>query len=59
MGDGGLLVLFLLVAIVLLWMLVRGPKAKAAREERERLEAEARSRRAAELARLKAHEWNR
>ena len=54
MGDGGLLVLLLLVAILLLWMLVWGPKAKAAREERERLAAEARARREAELARLKA-----
>ena len=54
MGDGGLLVLLLLVAILLLWMLVWGPKAKAAREERERLEAEARARREAELAKLKA-----
>jgi hypothetical protein len=54
MGDGGLLVLLLLVAILLLWMLVWGPKAKAAREERERLAAEARARREAELAKLKA-----
>ena len=45
---------FLLVAILLLWMLVWGPKAKAAREERERLAAEARARREAELAKLKA-----
>ena len=54
MGDGGLLVLLLLVAILLLWMLVWGPKAKAAREERERLAAEARARREADLAKLKA-----
>ena len=45
---------FLLVAILLVWRLVWGPKAKAAREERERLAAEARARREAELARLKA-----
>ena len=58
MGDGGLLVLLLLVAILLLWMLVWGPKAKAAREERERLEAEAHARREAELARLRAERDN-
>jgi hypothetical protein len=54
MGDGGLLVLLLLAAILLLWMLVWGPKAKAAREETERLAAQARARREAELARLKS-----
>ena len=58
MGDGGLFVLLLLVAILLLWMLVWGPKAKAAREERERLEAEAHARREAELARLRAERDN-
>lgn len=54
MGDGGLLVLLLLVVMLLLWMLVWGPKAKAARGEKERLTAEARALREAELARLKS-----
>ena len=54
MNDGSVLILFLLVALALLWFLVWGPQAKEARAERERREAEDRARREAERSRLKA-----
>jgi preprotein translocase subunit YajC len=44
-NDGPVLILFLLVALALLWFFVWGPKAKEARAERERREAEDRARR--------------
>jgi hypothetical protein len=53
-NDGSVLILFLLVALALLWFLVWGPQAKEARAERERREAEDRARREAERSRLKA-----
>lgn len=54
MGDGAFLLLMLLAALLLLWVFLWGPRAKAAREERERLAAEARAQREAQLAKLKA-----
>ena len=45
MNDGSVLILFLLVALALLWFFVWGPQAKEARAERERLAAEARAER--------------
>jgi hypothetical protein len=48
MNDGSVLILFLLVALALLWFFVWGPQAKEARAERERREAEDRARREAE-----------
>lgn len=53
MDDATLVILLLLGALLLLWLLVLGPKAKEAREERQRLDAEARARRGAERARLR------
>ena len=52
MNDGSVLILFLLVALALLWFFVWGPQAKEARAERERREAEDRARREAERSRL-------
>ena len=43
MNDGSTLILFLLVALALLWFFVGGPQAKEAREERARLAAESRA----------------
>ena len=45
MNDGPVLILFLLVALALLWFFVWGPQAKEARAERERRAAEARAER--------------
>ena len=45
MNDGSVLILFLLVALALLWFFVWGPQAKEARAERERRAAEARAER--------------
>lgn len=53
MDDATLVILLLLGALLLLWLLVLRPKAKEAREERQRLDAEARARREAERARLR------
>lgn len=47
------MILLLLGALLLLWLLVLGPKAKEAREERQRLDAEERARREVERARLR------
>ena len=54
MNDGSVLILFLLVAVVLLWFFVWEPQAKEARAEKERREAEERARREAERSRLEA-----
>ena len=54
MNDGYVLIIFLLVALALLWFLVWGPQAKEARAERERQEAEDRARREAARSRLEA-----
>ena len=54
MNDGSVLILFLLIALALLWFFVWGPKASEARAERERREAEESARREAERALLKA-----
>ena len=53
MDDATLVILLLLGALLLLWLLVLGPKAKEARKERQRLDAEERARREAERARLR------
>lgn len=53
MDDATLVILLLLAALLLLWIFVFGPKAKEAREERQRLDAEVRARREAERARLR------
>ena len=45
MNDGSVLILFLLVALALLWFFVWGPQAQEARAERERRAAEARAER--------------
>ena len=54
MNDGSVLLLFLLVALALLWFFVWGPQAKEARAEQERQEAEDRARREAERSQLEA-----
>lgn len=54
MNDGSVLILFLLVALVLLWFFVWGPHAKEARAERKHREAEERARREAERSKLEA-----
>lgn len=54
MNDGSVLLLFLLVALVLLWFFVWGPHAKEARAERKHREAEERARREAERSKLEA-----
>lgn len=54
MNDGSVLILFLLVALALLWFLVWGPQAKEARAERERREAEERARSEAQRSQLEA-----
>jgi hypothetical protein len=53
LDDATLVTLLLLAALLLLWLLVLGPKAKESREERRRLDAEDRARREAERARLR------
>lgn len=53
MDDATLVILLVLAALLLLWFLVLGPKAKEARAERQRREAEERARREAERARLR------
>lgn len=53
MGDGAIFLVLLLIVILLLWVFIWGPKAKVAREERERLAAEARAKREAEVQKLK------
>ena len=52
MNDGSVLLLFLLVALALLWFFVWGPQAKEARAERKHREAEERARREAECEAL-------
>ncbi len=52
MNDGSILILFLLVALALLWFFVWGPQATEARVEKERRDAEKRARREAERAKL-------
>jgi hypothetical protein len=52
MDDSTLLILILLIAALLLWVFVWGPKAKEARAERERQAAEERARREAERVKL-------
>ncbi len=53
MDDATLVILLVLGALLLLWLLVLGPKAKDARAERQRREAEERARREAERQRLR------
>lgn len=53
MDDATLVILLVLAALLLLWFLVLGPKAKEARAERQRREAEERARREAERQRLR------
>jgi hypothetical protein len=53
LDDATLVILLVLAALLLLWFLVLGPKAKEARAERQRREAEERARREAERARLR------
>lgn len=48
MDDATIVILLVLAALVLLWFLVLGPKAKEVRAERQRREAEERARREAE-----------
>lgn len=43
MNDGSVLILFLLIALALLWFFVWGPQAKEARAEKERRDAEDRA----------------
>lgn len=52
------LILILLVALVLLWAFVWDPRAKAARAERERREADERARREAERTQLQSERNN-
>ena len=52
MNDGSILILFLLVALALLWFFVWGPQATESRVEKERRDAEKRARREAERAKL-------
>jgi len=54
MENGSYLVLLLLVVLFFIWLLILEPKAKAAREERQRLEAERRAKREADLIKLRA-----
>jgi hypothetical protein len=54
MDDSTLLILVLMVVLALLWVFVWGPKAKAARAERERLAALEKERREAERRKLLA-----
>lgn len=54
MNDGSVLILFLLIALALLWFFVWGPQAKEARAEKERRDAEDRARREAERTKLLA-----
>jgi hypothetical protein len=53
LDDATLVILLVLAALLLLWFLVLGPKAKEARAERQRREAEERARREADRARLR------
>ena len=52
MNDGSILILFLLVALALLWFFVWGPQATEARAAKERRDAEERAGREAERAKL-------
>jgi hypothetical protein len=52
MNDSSVLILFLLVALALLWFFVWGPQATEARAEKERRDAEERAGREAERAKL-------
>jgi hypothetical protein len=53
LDDATLVIHLVLAALLLLWFLVLGPKAKEARAERQRREAEERARREAERQRLR------
>lgn len=54
MNDGSVLILFLLIALALLWFFVWGPQAREARAEKERRDTEDRARREAERTKLLA-----
>jgi len=54
MNNSSILILFLLLALALLWFFVWGPQAKEARAEKARRDAEECARRAAERAKLLA-----
>ena len=58
MENGSYLVLLLLVVLFFIWLLILEPKDKAAREERQRLEAERRAKREAELIKLREEREN-
>ena len=58
MGDNTFLILILLLALVLLWTLVLGPRAKTDRVERERREAEKHTRLEAERVKLQVERDN-
>ena len=53
MDDATLVILLLLAGLLFVWLIVLGPKAKEARAERQRLEAEERAGLEAERARLR------